>query len=217
MEKKELEIIARKPEENGWLETFLPKTVMIRLQSYIEEAKNNPIIVNEHLAGNISKSLKLKDKDNWFFKTILVPLISNFMECYPQYEEQINLLTKKVPYCLNSFWVNFQKENEFNPLHGHGGIFSFVIFVKIPTDWREQHTLPISSNSADPAASNFELRYTTMLGSIDKYSYPLDKGSEGGMLFFPSKLNHAVHPFYNCDKERISISGNVFFDTSMNK
>jgi hypothetical protein len=25
---------------------------------------------------------------------------------------------------------------------------------------------------------------------------------------------HEVYPFYNCDKERISISGNIFLDTS---
>jgi len=209
MEERELEIIAVKPEENGWLEIYLPKDVLVRLQSYIEEAEKNPTIVNQYLAGNISKSLRLKDKDNWFFKTTLVPLINSFMIYYPQYEEQINLSTKKSPYCLNSFWVNFQKENEFNPLHGHGGVFSFVIFVKIPTDWREQYKL---TNSVDPAISNFEFRYSTILGNIDKYDYPLDKKSEGTMLFFPAKLSHQVHPFYNCDKERITISGNIFFD-----
>ena len=36
------------------------------------------------------------------------------------------------------------------------------------------------------------------------------------MLFFPAKLMHTVYPFYNCDKERISISGNINFDISEN-
>ena len=37
------------------------------------------------------------------------------------------------------------------------------------------------------------------------------------MLFFPSKLNHVVYPFYKCDEERISISGNVGVDTTRAK
>ena len=55
-----------------------------------------------------------------------------------------------------------------------------------------------------------------MLGDINKYTYQLDKTQEGSMLFFPAKLKHIVYPFYNCDKERISISGNIRFNTSEN-
>jgi hypothetical protein len=54
------------------------------------------------------------------------------------------------------------------------------------------------------------------LGQISYYEYKLDKKSEGGMLFFPAKLMHTVYPFYNCDKERVSISGNISFDVSKN-
>ena len=32
------------------------------------------------------------------------------------------------------------------------------------------------------------------------------------MLFFPSKLNHQVYPFLNCEEERISISGNILLN-----
>ena len=208
----EFEVTTRIPKQPfGWLEMELPKTVITRLQSYIETEKINPVNHNAQLAGNISESFLIKDKDNWFFQTILTPLIGKFTECYPLYAAQVGVLTEKAPYCLDKFWVNFQKENEFNPFHNHGGVFSFVIFVKIPTDWRHQHALPISANSNAPIASNFEFLYTSMLGDITRHSYKLDKKSEGMMLFFPAKLKHAVHPFYNCDRERISISGNIFF------
>ncbi len=214
-EQIEFEVITKVPDQHvGWLEAELPKFVMSRLWSYIETAKKNPKSYNHKLAGNISKSLTIIDKDNWFFKTILIPFIGEFTEYYPSYTEQISILTEKVPCCLNKFWVNFQKENEFNPSHNHTGIFSFVIWVKIPTDWREQHALPISANSNDPKASDFEFRYTSILGDIEGYSYFLDKESEGNMLFFPAKLMHTVYPFYNCDKERVSISGNISFDVS---
>ena len=36
------------------------------------------------------------------------------------------------------------------------------------------------------------------------------------MLFLPAKLMHQVFPFYECDEERVSITGNIHFDTSEN-
>jgi hypothetical protein len=213
----ELKVATGVPNQpTGWLETELPKSIMSKLQSYIETAKNNPINWNNELAGNISKSLTLEDKDDWFLENVLDPLIGKYMENYPMYTDGMGVLTENPPLCLDKFWVNFQKQHEFNPHHNHNGVFSFVIWVKIPTDWREQHALPISGNSNTPKASDFEFQYTTMLGDYNTYSYSLDKKSEGSMLFFPSNLYHQVYPFYNCDKERVSISGNIRFDTSEN-
>ena len=74
----EIKTVAIVPDQPiGWLETHLPKSVMSRLQNYIEVAKKNPTNVKATLAGNISKSLSIEDKDNWFFETILIPLIGN--------------------------------------------------------------------------------------------------------------------------------------------
>jgi hypothetical protein len=33
------------------------------------------------------------------------------------------------------------------------------------------------------------------------------------MLFWPSQLKHQVYTFYNSEEERITISGNVLYDT----
>jgi hypothetical protein len=213
--KDTFEIIGRVPNQPiGWLETKLPKSAMERLQEYIETAKKNPISVTDTLAGNISKSLNLVDKDKWFFNKILQPCIDQYTKSYPKYVKTYSILTEDVPWIMDLWWVNFQKQHEFNPIHNHGGVFSFVIWVKIPTDWREQHALPISANSNAPRASNFEFQFSSMMGTLATSSYPLDKESEGSMLFFPAKLQHQVYPFYNCDKERISISGNIRFNTS---
>ena len=197
----------------GLLKAELPLNVMKRLKDYIETAQDNPTDTKAlGLAGNISKSLDLVDKDGWFYQYVLIPLINKYIETFPAYSSDNFILTNDAPYTLNRLWVNFQKENEFNPFHNHSGLWSFVIWVKIPTDWREQHALPISANSTVPCASDFGFLYTSMMGDIQYYSYPLDKESEGHMLFFPSKLMHGVYPFYNCDEERISISGNIYYE-----
>ena len=34
--------------------------------------------------------------------------------------------------------VQFLFQNEFNPMHDHTGTYSFVIWLKIPTNFKEQ-------------------------------------------------------------------------------
>ena len=33
-------------------------------------------------------------------------------------------------------------------------------------------------------------------------------------VFFPAALMHAVHPFYGTDEARVSIAGNLWYDTT---
>ena len=113
---------------------------------------------------------------------------------------------------MDSFWVNFQKQHEFNPMHNHSGVYSFVVFMKIPTDWKEQHEIPFVKDSNAPKASDFEFVYTDVMGNVTGYTYSLDSSFEGIMLFFPAEMMHMVYPFYNCEEERITISGNIVYD-----
>ena len=93
------------------------------------------------------------------------------------------------------------------------GVYSFTIWLKIPTDFREQHSLPWVEASNTSCASNFEFQYMNILGSMKSYSYKLDPSKEGIILFFPSELSHQVFPFYNCDEDRVSISGNLVLNS----
>ena len=47
----------------------------------------------------------------------------------------------RVSLILESFWANYQYKHEFNPVHDHGGAFSFVIWMKIPYDCEDQKKL----------------------------------------------------------------------------
>ena len=169
---------------------------------------------NSELAGNISKSELIQDKDNWFYKTVLKKLTDKmfYREDNNYYKYHVEKEEKKPKFKLNTMWVNYQKKHEFNPLHIHnsGKGFSFVIFVKIPTHWEEQHELPISANSNTRVASNFAFVWTEMDSKICKsVDFSLCPDDEGMMLFFPSWLMHQVYPFYGTEEERITISGNI--------
>jgi len=196
-------------------ETNLSGTpAMDKLWEYISSAKENPKSFNDNLAGNIFSSLTLNDTDNWFFDNVCLPTIDEYREIFRQSNavHSKGIFQKDVSYILGKLWVNFMKQHEFNPLHNHDGVYSFVVFMKIPTDWREQHEIPFVKNSNAPMASNFEFVYTDIMGHIRSYSYFLDSSCEGIMLFFPAEMMHLVYPFYNCEEERITISGNIMYD-----
>ena len=197
------------------IETNLSDTpAMDKLWEYISSAKENPESFNNTLAGNISSSLVLNDTDNWFFVNTCIPIIGKYKEFFKKTTAFNSRVISKndLPYMLSPLWVNFQKQHEFNPMHNHSGVYSFVVFMKIPTDWKEQHEIPFVKDSNAPKASDFEFVYTDVMGNVTGYAYHLDSSFEGIMLFFPAEMMHQVYPFYNCEEERITISGNIKYD-----
>ena len=122
---------------------------------------------------------------------------------------------------LSSMWVNKQKKYEFNPVHHHSGALSFVIWINIPYDLKEEETYfpPVSGQGSDPgvdtdgaSTSKFTFFHTDALGSLRPTPLPVDKSWEGTILMFPSTLHHCVYPFYTSDDYRISVSGNIRID-----
>lgn len=191
-------------------ETKLPQKIVDRLWGYVNKAKEN---WNIHLAGNIEKSLLLEDEDDYFMDNIVGPianLYTNNANSVGWINDTHTHSSKSLK--LSSLWVNFQNKHEYNPLHNHGGIVSFVVWMKIPTHWEDQHALPISANSNTPSASDFMLAYTNILGSIVAQPIEMGKANENAMLVFPSTMQHQVYPFYNCSEDRISVSGNIFLE-----
>ena len=189
-----------------WSDHRLTKEAMNHLWNCV----NHPIQeIRGTLAGNISKSESISDSDNWFFKNVLLRCIETLY--YDDWNNYYHVhVIKDIPspeFKLNDMWVNYQKQYEFNPIHNHSGLYSFVIFMKIPTHWEEQHALPISAASNHPHASDFQ--FILPSGGCMPYSIPLSPKDEGRMLFFPSWLRHQVYPFYECEEDGITISGNI--------
>ena len=157
----------------------------------MKQRKNDPINFNSSLAGNLSKSLTLEDKDNWFFNNVLNSVIDKFMNSFGDFDKDMNILSENAPFFLESFWVNFQKENEFNAAHTHNGIYSFVIWLKCPS------------------IATFQFTYPTAIGGLNHLAFNTDSSYENMMILFPAQLLHQVYPFYNSNEERVSISGNI--------
>ena len=207
-EKEDVKVIH--PPVLGWLEKKLSDKEMEYLWRCVDNRKESK---KSTLAGQIHESNAIVDKSDWFWQHTLLPLCIKYNQEFSNLGDNIPV-NQKHPYYLRTFWVNYQKQNEFNPIHDHNGVYSFVIWMKIPTKHDEQNKNPISLNSNTHAISAFEFHYLDILGQNISHIYEMNPEMEGTLVFFPAKLNHCVYPFYNCDEDRISISGNISLNTT---
>ena len=198
------------PPQHGWIEVVLDDDEIDFLWKSIENRGGDE---KPNLAGQIDSSYLLIDKNNWFYNNTLESLCKVYAKSFNNVGDNIPI-SNKHPYFLQTMWVNYQKQTEFNPTHYHKGIYSFVIWMQIPTEYNEQKENPIAKNTNSEVVSNFSFDYRDILGQYRYFTYEMSKEMEGKMLFFPSKLTHTVYPFYNCSEDRISISGNISLDTS---
>ena len=106
-------------------------------------------------------------------------------------------------------WIVRQFENEYNPLHSHGGHISGVGYLKLPDNYGET----IQSNKQENYNGNLQLVH----GSRNFLS-PITLNIEpkvGDFYFFPNYLMHHVYPFKNTKEERRSISFNAKIDDNI--
>jgi hypothetical protein len=156
---------------------------------------------NKNLAGNIEREYQLFDNFK-YVESLVLPY------CY-EYQQTFNYPPiENIPLSLTGLWVNFQKAGEFNPVHNHSGLYSFVIWNKIPYNIEDECNSAHSINSNYQVAGNFTLFYTDPLGEITTYNIPADKTMQNRVIVFPSKMKHSVYPFYSSDEYRITVAGN---------
>ena len=207
----EIELLPRHFPNIGVVEGQLPKDIIDNLWKLIGESRKKPDDMKPELAGNISSSIRLNG-DSPLMKDFKQSIIPKYIQqTIDSFGSPYRLTMKEGQrFNLESFWVNFQKKHEFNPPHDHSGIYSFVIWMQIPTSYEEQKKLPICVESnAHGSISNFGFHYTNSLGRVSQFFYNMEKEAEGYMVMFPSEMKHEVFPFYENDGERISISGNI--------
>jgi hypothetical protein len=93
---------------------------------------------------------------------------------------------------------------------------SFVIWISIPYDIKDEISQSPGAESKNPLAGHFSFHYTNSLGRICHQHIKADQTMENHFFLFPAQLNHSVAPFYTTDKYRISVSGNFKFQIPEN-
>ena len=184
----------------GVLVGRLPEQSLEKIRQVVKATRGTTNLVNDRLVGVIEEE----------YETPYIPELYNFME--EMYDNYCRLfeIKKLKKYQIAPIWTNFMRRGEYNPLHRHGGEFSFVIWIQIPYEISEEFKNWKNKNKDEPPKNScFEFVYSRLDGSITHETLALSTANEGDAVLFPNKLLHCVYPFQSSDDYRISIAGNI--------
>ena len=208
----------------------VPEEILDWLKSIISKTKDKKNLdVTNKLAGNLKEEylifmrptqsnknrqglVKSDDMNFLNYQKYIDSLCFN--PFFKKFWENINILSENRPLQIDSSWVNFQKKYEYNTMHDHCGLFSWVIFVNIPYDLEEEEKC-FATGESTTTTSKFFFAYPSnssyFKSSIKTSVLNVDKSYEGKIIIFPAHTLHGVNPFYTSDEYRITISGNMVF------
>ena len=106
-------------------------------------------------------------------------------------------------------WIVRQFENEYNPLHSHGGHISGVGYLKLPDNYGKT----VQSDKKNNSNGKLQLVHGSK-NFLSPITFNI-KPKVGDFYFFPHYLMHLVYPFKNKNAERRSISFNAYIDDSI--
>ena len=203
---------------------FLSFTIQEKYYNDFKQASKQAYGVtrnNQNLAGNIKHEYKIynyisEDTKSWLKKTASNYFLnhSSLQKTYERrYSNNTEIRVNPNFTFTDEVWVNFQKKYEFNPIHNHAGVISWVLWLDIPYDIEEEKAKGPGATSNSNTPGHFIFVFNDQ-HSIITIEIPADKKYNGRILFFPSTQCHCVHPFYTSDDYRVSISGNLLLDDS---
>lgn len=199
---------------SGFLFKKLPTDIVSEIKITVDEVQKDfskAIPYQSQLAGQLDHEYgtNLTNKATQYIKD----LVSEYAHYNPTYLDNMGgLFNDRKPelHYEGGVWINFQQKYEYNPIHNHSGIFSFVIWHQVPFTLENESKYGAGKDENKMNNGDF-MFLTTPQGQIVAHALGIDKSKEGYMAFFPSSLYHVVHPFYTSDDYRITLSGNIHF------
>lgn len=196
--------------DSGFVQATVPEEFREDILKEIEKSKANNNEANHRLVAAIHEEYSLPDlTDNRDFTLYLDTLRRAYHQHFDDYiknkrTHKENFDDDMIP--ESPFWVNYQKKNMYNPPHLHSGLFSFVMWVKVPYDIEEEKKIFEKAKEFSQMCS-----FSFLIPTDNIAFYPIDvsKKYEWEVILFPSYRYHMVTPFYTSDEYRISVAGNL--------
>ena len=186
-------------------QTSIPDDLVNKINNYIDElikdeerAKKQS--VGKILAGNVSQEFDIDPQ--FAMKCGWMDFLGK--ECGLWIKESTG--KKMTKFTLIGSWVVRQFQNEYNPLHYHGGHISGVGYLKVPKS--------LGGTFQEDKRNNNNGEIHLVHGSKQFLSDAIFKikPKVGNFYYFPNYLLHTVYPFYAENEERRSISFNAKID-----
>ena len=181
------------------MKTKMPDYIVKKLKTEGKKTKEN---YNYKLAGHLDNQYMYPANiQKWFYEEIQ-PIVQAYRNGHCKFHG-IEELT--VELSADDLWVNYMKAGDFNPIHTHGGDYSFVLFLDIPKQLKKEQE-EFEGTSAKPGSLMFE--YTQQARPRYATSGTAIVPETGDFFMFPAMLQHWVCPFKS-KVTRISVSGNL--------
>ena len=186
-------------------QTSIPEDLINKINNNIDElikdeerAKKQS--VGKILAGNVTQEFDLDQQ--FAVKCGWAEFISK--ECALWIKQATG--KKMTKFNLIGTWVVRQFQNEYNPIHFHGGHVSGVGYLKVPKS--------LGGTFQEDKRNNNNGEIHLIHGSKQFLSDAVFKikPKVGNFYYFPNYLLHTVYPFYAENEERRSISFNAKID-----
>ena len=206
----------------GYLRCTLPEEVVKEVKKTMKKIDNDKIKTEDNrknLAGHLQKETtfpitkKLKyvvESLCYEYDSIFLNKIRNKYNHSTEFVKELSEDDYEFKYILRSAWINYSKKHDFNPIHMHTGHYSFVLWVKIPYKLEDEDKMYPCSNGNKSGRFYFVHSEANM--PITSVTSTLVDAVEWDLILFPASLNHTVYPFFSTDEERISISGNLYYE-----
>ena len=183
----------------------MPDEIISNLNNYVDKIIDDKKKVEEldhgkNLAGNVQQEFVLEkdfiEKSKW----------GNFLSACAKTWIKQTLNQEITKFQLISTWIVRQFQNDYNPIHTHGGHLSGVGYLKIPKNFGEYYQKTKVNNQNGKLAL---VHGSKMFMQESTYTVT---PKVGDFYFFPNYLMHTVYPFSGTNDERRSVSFNAMID-----
>jgi hypothetical protein len=201
---------------NGGLVRFSTTQVQYLLD-YAKHGQIQGQEANDTLAGHLRKEYLINNKEVLEkTKDLIFPFAEEVDHELGLVATAMNQLSKETqkkfnPYfSLDDLWVNYQQKHEFNPLHTHTGLYSFVIWLQQPFRIEDENQFGPGAGAPDHEKCCAAFYCQGTHGR--NINILVDKTWNATAFIFPATARHGVYPFYTSDDYRITVSGNIYLD-----
>ena len=189
----------------------IPKQLVDDLNEYVDkiianEQKAKELSAGAKLAGDVTQEFKLEQE--FSRKVGWLDFISKSVFQWINISRKVSIKEFKM---IDS-WVVRQFQNEYNPVHMHGGHVSGAGFLKVPNTFGK-HIQEEKTGAKNYAGGTLNLIHGSKQ-FLSKSTFQI-KPEVGDFYFFPNYMMHTVYPFRDTNEERRSISFNAFVDQSV--
>ena len=182
----------------------IPNDLIEALNNYVDkiisdEKKTKTLDLGNTLEGSVTQELKLEN--DFIASSGYHKFLSDSVYTWIKLSENKEIKN----FNLINTWIVRQFQNEYNPIHYHGGHVSGVGYLKMPNSLGKS-----PQNKKNNFNGNLDLVHGTRQ-FLSESSFVVTP-EIGYFYFFPHYLMHTVYPFNGSQDERRSVSFNAKID-----